>query len=424
MRSHLTMHGLAFTPTTRFFSTYEFYHVMESYYQPFGYLYELRGGSGLGLMSAYLTYKKIPHDYVVSANRSVGSLDDIILPELETVRGLRIKLGDTYHYVGPMNNSSHFGEIPDDMQGSEAYLINAPLSDSDTLKLEKITVPVETPETNATTTTLAATFDPADFNKVKVSRQVVAKGQNRYPEESLALLPHDFINADAAKYRTPTLERPTSGGLTAQKDFNDLVIRGAYGETQDRRGLVARIKRRKDDDLKARQDNLKAYIEGEMPDTKVIMGTFALVQPGFWPEAPELKYNVDYTVEGLSKKAGSNYIVDLGKLAGGQVEIAKDEMERKGQDIYMPFARSFEDKLVLNIPAGYEVQGLDKFNINVDNATGSFTSKVATEPGRVIITTQKVYKHNFEKAEDWPLMVKFLDAAYQFTQLKVLLKKQ
>ena len=74
-------------------------------------------------------------------------------------------------------------------------------------------------------------------------------------------------------------------------------------------------------------------------------------------------------------------------------------------------------------PDGYKVEGIDKFNMNVDNATGFFKSTAKVEGNQLILTASKGYKTISEKKEAWPDMVKFLDEAYKFTQLKVVLKK-
>jgi hypothetical protein len=39
------------------------------------------------------------------------------------------------------------------------------------------------------------------------------------------------------------------------------------------------------------------------------------------------------------------------------------------------------------------------------------------------IRTEKTYNNAFVKAEDWPLMLEFLSAAFDFSKKKVLLKK-
>jgi hypothetical protein len=40
------------------------------------------------------------------------------------------------------------------------------------------------------------------------------------------------------------------------------------------------------------------------------------------------------------------------------------------------------------------------------------------------VTSQKIYKKNFDKKESWPNYVAFLEAGYKFSQAKVVLKKK
>jgi hypothetical protein len=92
-------------------------------------------------------------------------------------------------------------------------------------------------------------------------------------------------------------------------------------------------------------------------------------------------------------------------------------------DIYMPYTRSFNEDVIITIPAGYTVEGLENLNKNITNQTGGFISEATLNGNQLVIKTQKWYIHNFEPAKNWDMMLEFLEAAYQFTQEKVLLKK-
>ena len=89
----------------------------------------------------------------------------------------------------------------------------------------------------------------------------------------------------------------------------------------------------------------------------------------------------------------------------------------------MAYPRSFENEIVFEIPAGYTVSGLEKLNVNVVNTTGQFVSTATINGNKLIIKTSKQYNNYFEPNSNWPKMIAFLDAAYQFTQEKILLKK-
>ena len=69
--------------------------------------------------------------------------------------------------------------------------------------------------------------------------------------------------------------------------------------------------------------------------------------------------------------------------------------------------------------------------MNIDNESGSFISSTNVVPkdspggnDKLIITSKKIYKKNFDKKEAWPNYVAFLEAAYKFSQLKIVFKKK
>jgi len=76
------------------------------------------------------------------------------------------------------------------------------------------------------------------------------------------------------------------------------------------------------------------------------------------------------------------------------------------------------------IPPGYKVSGLDKLEKSVDNAAGAFISKATVGGNTLKISTSKQYKNNYEPNVNWALMMDFLDEIVQFTNEKILLKKQ
>ena len=90
----------------------------------------------------------------------------------------------------------------------------------------------------------------------------------------------------------------------------------------------------------------------------------------------------------------------------------------------MRYPRVFNYDIVLNIPEGYTVKGLDKLNKKVENETGAFISTAKLEGNKLIVSTSKQYKNNYFPREKWKDILAFLEEAIQFTNEKVLLKKQ
>ncbi|MGB0869811.1 MAG: hypothetical protein ACPGSD_09455 [Flavobacteriales bacterium] len=105
-----------------------------------------------------------------------------------------------------------------------------------------------------------------------------------------------------------------------------------------------------------------------------------------------------------------------------QVSIKEDELERQ-YDVNMESSCEILNTIRFKIPDGYEIKGYEKLIKNVDNKTGSFISTAKIENGYLIVETRKVYKSHFVPKEEWLLMVKFLDEAFQFSQENVLLQK-
>ena len=105
-----------------------------------------------------------------------------------------------------------------------------------------------------------------------------------------------------------------------------------------------------------------------------------------------------------------------------QIEIDKKEKDRKN-NVYLAFPRTFENEITFEIPTGYVVSGIEKFNKSIVNETGEFVSRATITGNKVIVKTSKLYNNYFEPNKNWNKMILFLDAAYQFTQEKILLKK-
>ncbi len=163
-------------------------------------------------------------------------------------------------------------------------------------------------------------------------------------------------------------------------------------------------------------------MEGELNAKVASYDKFELLQTGLWEDKPVLQYQDEFTAEGVLATNDPNYLLDAGKLISKQVDLQKEEITRK-DDIYMPYARSFIYTITVTIPQGYEVKGLENFTNNVVNTTGGFVSSASVSGNTLTISARKFYNQNYEKAAEWPNMVAFIEAAYHFTQQKLLIKK-
>ena len=170
------------------------------------------------------------------------------------------------------------------------------------------------------------------------------------------------------------------------------------------------------------KESFEKSIEGEL-DFLVDDYSFKINNTGRYGKKSSFEMEEEFSIkDNLIKKAGDKYLIELGKLLTSQIEIDQKEKDRKN-NIYSVYPRSYENEIILNIPVGYSVSGLEKFNKKVENETGGFTSTAEVKGNQLIVKTYKHYKNYFEPNANWNKMIDFLDAAYLFTQEKVLLKK-
>jgi hypothetical protein len=139
--------------------------------------------------------------------------------------------------------------------------------------------------------------------------------------------------------------------------------------------------------------------------------------------APDFIYSSKFNMAGLVKKAGNNYILEVGKLQGSPLKVDEDQRQRK-LDVYAPFARSIQYELAIDIPEGYSVEGVEALARKVENSTGSFIVEAATKGSTLAISVRKTYNNAYEPFTNWTGMLAFIDAANEWSNSKILLKKK
>jgi hypothetical protein len=121
--------------------------------------------------------------------------------------------------------------------------------------------------------------------------------------------------------------------------------------------------------------------------------------------------------------SGNNLLVAVPGLIGEQLYVAPDERKRE-VDAWMGFPRSIRNIINFTIPAGYKAVGVSNLNVNVDNEAGNFAVQATVTGNNLNILVRKIYKSTTVKKEDWPKLLEMLDAAFHFSQKKILLKKE
>jgi hypothetical protein len=182
-----------------------------------------------------------------------------------------------------------------------------------------------------------------------------------------------------------------------------------------------KLRERKKEDKVRKLEYMKKQMEGDYENVKAYT-EFTLNSDGRTWRKQELNYVSKFELADMIKLAGDNLLVSVPALIGDQLYISQDERKREA-DAYMGFPRSYRNIIKFTIPAGYKVVGVQSLNMLVDNEAGTFGVQASVEGNTLSILTKKIYKQMTVKKEDWSKLVAMLDAAFNFTQKKVLLKK-
>ncbi|WP_289055842.1 hypothetical protein [Carboxylicivirga marina] len=362
-------------------------------------IYKDNAFQSLDRFAVFLAQQDIPHDIVFAVPRDVASIDDVLL-EHELKYLIRVKQGDEFLYLSPVDNFRMPGEFDDDLMGTEAYIVDGNANFAD-WKIEKITLPVISKDDNKETSTLDVILSN-DFKSATIDIHSTLSGsQKTYAQYSLLDI-YDYKKEESAKFE---MKQDFEGTLWMKKKL--LGLRESYLKTKEQ----------------YRNQTLKAITDNSYDFEIDTVSDFKLLQSGRFDTLPEMKYQYTFETKELVNKAGRNYMLNIGKLIQNQTKIDKEELERQ-QGIYQYSPRAYSYTICVTIPEGYTVQGVDKLNTKIENEQGAFITTAKLEGNQLIVTSEKFYNNIYDKAEAWPNYVAFLNAAATFTESKVLLRKQ
>jgi hypothetical protein len=291
------------------------------------------------------------------------------------------------------------GEINPLLQGTEAYALDGLVSPKK-WDAKKITLPVTTKKDNRTEVTLNLQIENLSKAKALVSKSIF--GRNRIYEQNSFMDLYDFEKEERDRFK---MDESFTGYSFYKKKY--IAMKTAY---MDKRKTY-------------KTDALKGYLDQNYGFKSKATSELSIKQTGRYDNALAMVDEFSFESEDLIQKAGSNYLIDAGKLIESQVKIEGDELNRS-TNVYFDCPRSYSYHITIDIPSGYVVQGLDKFNQQQENQFGGFTSKAKEQGGKIIIDTEKHYDVYFAPKNQWPSIVAFLNSANSFTEQKILLKKK
>lgn len=338
-------------------------------------------------MYKLLAKRGVPVEVVAYIPRTLGGWNELLFEE-ELDIAMKVR-GDKYAFLLPCNNFDAFAVQQEALDGADAYAFSLVERDS----YYRSNIPASTAKENLEQQVFNITV-PENMEALNVERTSVLTGIAKSDVIQLANLDRDYLNRDFTKYAATS----GRGGATTYTD----------NEKEERR--------------KTQLEYLKKRVERDELEVSAY-NNFELLKDGRYDESQDLSFKENFTVKKLVNKAGRNYLFEVGKLIGGQIKLGPEELKQRQNNIWIANARTISNQITVQLPAGYTAEGLQDLQFNVDNASGSFISTAKLQDGKLIITTDKVYKKNFDTKDAWPNYVAFLEAGYKFTQAKVVLKK-
>ncbi len=354
----------------------------------------------LSRYASFLKKNKIPFEIVLTKKRYDGTMNDLLIRKnLEWL----IKVNTTTpFYAFPIDNHTMIGWIPSLLEGNDAYSLKYDKKYFRTETIEKVTLPVSLHSNNNSTEISSITFSD-DISSIQVEKKSHHKGHNKISEINRRLTYLDYLPEERKKYGTaPFIE------------FLKKKARKKYEELNN--AYIAKFTKEK---LEQLEETTETEYGFEVDDYK-----HQIDKTSRYEINDDFVFTEYYSIKNsLIKKAGSNYIFEVGKLIGSQVAIEEKDKKR-AENIYMSYPRSYNNEIRITIPKGYTIAGIDKLNLKVKNETGGFVSEASLKDNTLTITTNKYYKNNYEPNSNWDSMLEFLEASYQFSQEKILLKKR
>ena len=348
---------------------------------------------------AFLKDNKIPYDIVIGTARYNGPITDLLIQQNITIL-LRVNTTNPVYleFFTPFSSADQFNY---QLENTKAYLLqiskNKKVVDS-----EMISLPGSTKKDNVSKSISKVKLNE-DLNSIKVDRENYFSGHYKPSEQSNKLYFFDYVYDDYEKYGTTSLLEKVKNKKKKdqyQKEFDALIAK--YKDSQ-KENFTNSVKEEFGHDV----EDYTMNIENS--------GRFGSKEPMAYKESFTIK---DHYI----KKAGNNIILELGKFLTSQIELSEKEKNRPN-NIHMSFPRQIEHEIQFEIPEGYTASGLDKFNKNAVNETGGFVSSVTQNGNLITIKTTKSYNNYYEPNSNWNKMIDFLEDAFQFTQEKILLKK-
>jgi hypothetical protein len=340
-----------------------------------------------------LYQRDIKSEILITIGNNVGKLKEVLFDQ--EIRYV-IKVGDKLYFN--ITDYSNPGDVVESLLDNEAYIIYAPAKKGGKQEIKPFTLPGTKASDNVADISIKAELS-ADMKNLMVIRTASYQGlhKSKAIAEALKFTPYMFDD-----YKNYGGNAPTDNMKSREaEEFNNSV------------------RMLKDEFKKQKPEFVKQSLESEF-NQPVNNVHFEVINDGRSQKKSTLVTKEGFELTSFVRKAGKKYMVNLAGLVGTQLQIKKEEKNRK-YDIDVRYPRQFTWAISFKIPEGYIVKGLSEINRSVDNETGSFSLTGKEENGFVLVNISKTYKQKNIPKDKWEDMLAFIDAAYNSSFKYILL---
>lgn len=302
--------------------------------------------------------------------------------------------------------SLFYNQIKPEFEGEEILANNVSVGSSKLKFLghyQNVKIPITKADSNKSKMNMEVRFSEKDPLSLDISEQIKLSGHLR--QQARMLIRYDIWDST----------------MRSELGIHTTQVEDMQADRKDRKyveNYLAKMEQQK----KEWGDNFKEDIKNRYEKDVKELYEYTLLSPGLTKSSPDVEYKVKFSMDGFVKKAGTNYILDAGKLIGAHM-LLKDEDRKRTLDIYMPFARSFEYDIQIRIPSGYAIENYETFNRHIENEVGLFVSEASVQGELLRITVKKYYTHSFEPLKNWDKLLEVIDAANVLYSQSIILKK-
>ena len=373
-------------------------------------LYQFRSDIFTVLLANMLSKYNVDYDMVVITPKQYGFPEDVVSNE-EFEFGVYVPETDRYYWVP--NNYTLAGELSSNAFGASGYKIYSKNLKFKEVRLKAIELPESKFEDHVLTSNINITME--EDNTLTFDNTIKYSG---YYKESF----RPFLLYNTAYAYDEVYNLSSKNDKKKMEVFNG---KKQFKKKDWRAKNYAKKRAEQEEELKEYEDQKFEYIKNWIEDEFKVkeINSFEVITFGNESYSTPLECTSNFTSDAYVKKAGPNLIFDMGMLISEQVQLDTEEIETRTKPIEMLSARTIKNIIAITIPEGMVAEGIDALNFSVDNEAAAFISSVTQEGNIIKINTEKIYKQEFLEKTKWPQLVEMLEAAFQFTQQKVVLKK-